>query len=121
MPFHRLGGADGLHFEKSWLDLASDHNGDTDASHHALDDRGDLAAYLPNNRPKQAKADERSRCPRSVRCPDLGFLCNGFSDFARDVKPSARVVKGCEPHQCFQRERSSPNLRPDRFCHLANV
>ena len=72
------------------LDLASDHNGDTDASHHALDDRGDLAAYLPNNRPKQAKVDERSRCPRSVRCPDLGFLCNGFSDFARDVKPLAR-------------------------------
>ena len=86
MPFHRLGGADGLHFEKSWLDLASDHNGDTDASHHALDDRGDLAAYLPNNRPKQAKADERSRRARSIRCSDLGLFCFSFSGFARGIR-----------------------------------
>jgi hypothetical protein len=57
-----------------WLQI-TDHHGDTHASHGAVDDRGDVAAHLPSNRPKQSMGDERSSRPSSIRCPNLGFFC----------------------------------------------
>jgi hypothetical protein len=83
-----LGGTDGICVSRNrWLDLAPDHNSDPHASHGALNDRGDVAAHLPSNRPKQSRADERSRRPSSIRCPNLGFFCLAFSGFARGIRP----------------------------------